>query len=309
MKASEIIIKLAVASVLSCAAIACAPRSGVSGVPAVSAADVRSPIASNARFALRIPRGAERVVATGPGGEWGKFEQGLFASGLVMVDQALMQELLASNPSPSYEQIRARTGADVLIDVGEAKLEFRRLDPSDAPYELYCEVITISAKLVDVASGTMLGSVDQTTSSCPEASYAREYDYGFIVGASGKHLNCTSDEYKECPAPAPGYVSSVYSVDGEPRRWSAAGKELGATLLAKMTGEPVAAVQPQPAAAPGEPPAPPAASPAAPAAPPAKASAGGSLEDRLAKLRDMLKNGVITQREHDDMRKKVLSEY
>jgi hypothetical protein len=46
---------------------------------------------------------------------------------------------------------------------------------------------------------------------------------------------------------------------------------------------------------------------AAPAASPAPAP--GSLEARLAKLKDMLQQGVITKSEHDEMRKKVLAEY
>lgn len=150
------------------AVVACVKQVKVNPVPHPGEVSVRAGIPASAKFVLRRPNGTGRVSEGSLNAEWGKFEIGLFSSGLSMVDSALLEQLLRSGEAASYEQIHAQTGADIVLEVVDFGVRAREIQSSGLKHRMACESEELTLKLVDVAAGSMMGTIVVGRSACPK---------------------------------------------------------------------------------------------------------------------------------------------
>ncbi len=236
---------------------ACVKRADVSGVAHPAELSVRKDIPASAKFVLRKPTSTGRVSEGPLNPAWGRFEVGLFASGLAMVDSALLEQLLRSGAAASYEQIHAQTGADVVIEVIDLAIKNREVEAKGISRSVYCQSEEMTIKLVDVAAGSMMGTVVIGRSSCPQLVSIRDTgSMMYFIRSDGTEIDPDDWDFVNGTA----VIKLGTRPPGEDY-WEQLGKRVGALIQEKQVNVPVAA-----------PPSP--TTPAAPVTPPAGERAG-----------------------------------
>lgn len=225
---------------LALVALGCAERIPVKAVAHPNDVSLRTTIPPWAKFVLRRPNSTGRVSEGSLNPEWGQFEVGLFNSGLQMVDSALLEQLLMSNAAASYQEIHHRTGADVIIEVIELGIKKREVEAPGKDERVFCQTEELTAKLVNVATGSMIGTMTVGRSSCPHLAFVHKVSPCTMVLEDGTKARNAEWEDHTCVAKLPRRpADSEY--------WQQLGKRLGTLIqqrLAKLPTE-------EPAGSPG----------------------------------------------------------